>query len=56
MVTIFPVFVLHRLLLHCKVPDQAFIESMIEEVFLPLVFAGSTASLHLDSPLPRYDD
>ena len=42
--SIIPALVLHRLLIEGAVPDQAFIEQVIEGVILPLVFANSSAS------------
>jgi AcrR family transcriptional regulator len=49
-VSIFPALVLHRLLIHGTVPDQQFIESIIEGVILPLVLAGSNSAWTLESP------
>ena len=53
-VSIFPALVLHRLLIHGTVPDQEFIESVIEGVILPLVLVGSKVTLPIESPLSQY--
>jgi hypothetical protein len=44
MVSIIPAMVLHRLLIQGTLPDQAFIERIIEGVILPLLFASPSAS------------
>lgn len=43
-ISLLPALVLHRLLIEGTAPDQAFIEQIIDDVILPLVYANSSAS------------